>query len=316
MFEIGTINHEGVWTALAVGAAFALALGALRSRKENASTGKVLLLTVLVPLGVAFFSHLMYCLMDAGYIIDSYSPGYLLAFWQSGYMFYGGILGAAVVLLVAGGKQRLKLLDAYAPSAALMIIAARIAEGYAGQGYGEYWFEDAMFFCRFPFMTYDAYYEGWAWALFMAEALVAAVLFVVLLAKKKTWHGDGWLLFLGLYASAQIVLESLRRDEFLRWGFVRIEEVFSGVVILLVLVLYCIKAGKGRTVAKAACFGLFLLMATLCLLLEFATEGRIPFLLFLEVYQCYLVMAAACAVITGCVLWMRHMANSSDVLEA
>lgn len=316
MFEIGMVNHAGVWTALAVGAALALLLGAFRSRKETVPGGVVLLVTVLLPLGVAFFSHLLYCLMDAGYIIDSYSVGYLFFFWQSGYMFYGGILGAALVLLTAGGKQRLALLDAYAPSAALMVAAARIAEGFAGQGYGEYWFEDAMFFCRFPFMTYDAYYEGWAWALFMAEALVAALLFVVLLAKKKTWHGDGWLLFMGLYASAQIVLESLRRDEFLRWGFVRIEEVFSGVVILFVLICYCIKAGKGRTVAKTACFGLFLLMAVLCLLLEFATEGRIPFLLFLEVYQCYLVMAAACAVIAACVLWMRRMAHSSERMEA
>lgn len=316
MFEIGLVNQAGVWTALAVGAVLALALGACRSRKENIPGSRVLLLTVLLPLGTAFFSHLLYCLMDAAYLIDLYSFGYLFAFWQQGYMFYGGILGAALVLLMAGGKQRLALLDAYAPSAALMIAAARIAEGFAGQGYGEYWFEDAMFFCRFPFMTYDAYYEGWAWALFMAEALVAAVLFVVLLLKKKTWHGDSWLLLLGLYASAQIVLESLRRDEFLRWGFVRVEEVFSGVVILLVLVIYCIRAGKGRAVAKTICFVLFLLMATLCLLLEFATEGRIPFLLFLEVYQCYLVMALACAVIAACVLWMRRMAHSSETMEA
>mgnify|MGYP003310251239 CR=1 FL=1 len=57
------------------------------------------------------------------------------------------------------------------------------------------------------------------------------------------------------------------------------------------------------------------LMAVLCLLLEFATEGRIPFLLFLEVYQCYLVMAAACCVIACCVLWMRRICNTSNNLE-
>jgi len=316
MFSIDTVNLPGIWTALLVGAALALLLGALRSRKEAISGGKILAATVLLPLGTTFFSHLMHCLMNAAYVIESNSIGYLFAFWQPGYMFYGGILGAAVVLLLVGGKQRLALLEAYAPSAALMLAAARIAEGFAGQGYGEYWFEEEMFFCRFPFMTYDAYYEGWAWALFMAEALVAVLLMVVLLARKKTWAGDGALLLLGLYAAAQIVMESLRRDEFLRWGFVRIEEVFSGVAILFVLICYCAKAGRGRSAAKTSCFVLFLLMAVLCLLLEFATEGRIPFLLFLEVYQCYLVMAAACAVITGCVLWMRHMANASDVLEA
>jgi len=311
MFEIGVINEPGVWAALAVGAVLALLLGALRGRCKGIAGWRLLVVTVLLPIGVAFFAHLMHCLMDAAYVIESHSFGFLFAFWQPGYMFYGGILGAALVLLMAGGKDRLQLLEAYAPSAALMLAAARIAEGFAGQGYGEYWFEEEMFFCRFPFMTYDAYYEGWAWALFMAEALVAVVLALVLLTRKKTWDGDGALLLLGLYAAAQIVLESLRRDEFLRWGFVRIEEVFSGVAVLLVLICYCIRSGRGKTVSKIACFTVFLLMAVLCLLLEFATEGRIPFLLFLEVYQCYLVMAAACCVIAGCVLWMRRICNNT-----
>ena len=115
------------------------------------------------------------------------------------------------------------------------------------------------------------------------------------------------LLCLGLYACAQVVLESLRRDEFLRWGFVRVEELFSAVLILLVLIIYCVRSGKGRTVGKAICFALFAAMVVLCLLLEFATEGRIPFLLFLEVWQCYAAMACACAVMAGCVLWMRGL---------
>ena len=205
MFEIGVSNVPGLWTALAAGMVLALLLGALLSRKAGLSRRIILAATMLLPLGVAFFAHLLHCLMDAAYVIESHSLGFLFAFWQPGYMFYGGILGAALVLMAVGGKQRLALLEAYAPSAALMLAAARIAEGFAGQGYGEYWFEESMFFCRFPFMIYDTYYEGWAWALFMAEALVAVILLVVLLARKKTWNGDGALLLLGLYAAAQIV---------------------------------------------------------------------------------------------------------------
>ncbi len=315
MFAIGMENPTGIWLSLGIGAVLSLALGWFRARKAGVCNGKIALATVLLPLFAAFFSHLLYCLMDAEYIISSYSFGFLFAFWQQGYMFYGGLLGVALALLLAGGKHRMEMLEAYAPSAALMIAAARIAEGFFGQGYGEYWFEEATFFCRLPFMAYDPYYEGWAWALFMAEALVALCLFAVLLCKKKTWPGDGALLLLGLYASAQIVLESLRRDEFLRWGFVRIEEVFSGVCILFVLICYCIRSGKGRKIGKSVCFAVFLAMAVLCLLLEFATEGRIPFLLFLEVEHCYLAMVGACCVIAGCVLWMRHAANTQSMEE-
>lgn len=163
-------------------------------------------------------------------------------------------------------------------------------------------------------MAFDPYYEDWAWALFVLEALVALGLFVMLLKRKQTWPGDGALLLTGLYASAQIVLESLRRDEFLRWGFVRVEEVASAVVVLAVLVCYCVRAGRGRTLAKAACFGVFALMVVFCLLLEFATEGRIPFLEFLDVNACYIAMAGACLLMGGCVLWMRRICGAKPAV--
>lgn len=313
MFTIGMENTPGVWIALLTGAALALLLGLLRCRR--AGIGKTAAALLLLPLLTAFFSHLLYSLVQVDYILSTYSFGWMFAFWQPGYMFYGGLLGATLALLIAGGSQKGLLLEAFAPSAALMTAAARLAEGFLGQGYGEYWFDDPRWFCRFPFMNYDPYYESWAYAIFMAEAAVAVLLLILLLLKKKTFPGDGWLLFCGLYASAQVVLESLRRDEFLRWGFVRVEEVFSGVVILAVLLIYAIRAGRGRGLAKTLCILVFLAMAVFCLLLEFATEGRIPFLLFLEVYQCYLAMAGACCVMAGCVVWMRRICNTSTKTE-
>ena len=305
MFAIGVENQLFCGAALLVGAGCALGLGWYRCAGTGVSRRKTALATVLLPLFTAFFSHLLYCLADVEYIIYSYSVGYLFAFWEKGYMLYGGLLGAFLALLAVGGGERRTLLEQYAPSAACMIAAVRIAEGFWGQGYGEYWIGES-YFCRFPFMVYDPYYEEWAWALFMLEALVALALFVMLLKRKPTWQGDGALLLMGLYASAQIVLESLRRDEFLRWGFVRVEEVTSAAVVLAVLVCYCLRAGRGKALAKAACFGAYALMVVFCLLLEFATEGRVAFLEFLSVDACYIAMAGACAVMGGCVLWMRR----------
>ena len=312
MFAIGVENQLASGLTLLIGAVLALALGWSRGKKEQVENRKLVLVTVTLPLLTAFFSHLLYCLVNAGDVFYNESIGFVLAFWKRGQMMYGGMLGMMLALVLFGGSSRMQLLEAYAPSAALMTAAARLAEGFAGQGYGEYWFDEPMFFCRFPFMTYDPYYEAWGWALFMAEMLIALVLLWVLLRKKKTWNGDGMLLFLGLYAAAQIVLESLRRDEFLRWGFVRVEELFSAVVILLVLIGYCVRSGKGKTISKTICFAVFLSMVVLCLLMEFATEGRIPFLLFLDVWQCYASMAGACAIMAGCVLWMRGQTIKKD----
>ncbi len=312
MFAIGQENLLGYAVAMLGGSAFALGLGWRRCAKAQIKKRKIILATVLLPLFVAFFSHLLYCLVDVEYTIYSYSFGYLFAFWEKGSMLYGGMLGAVLGLLVIGGKDSLKMLEQYAPSGALMIAVARIGEGFLGQGYAEYWIGESAF-RRFPFMVYDPYYEEWGWALFMLEALIALCLFIFLLKKKVTWQGDGALLLIGLYASAQIVLESLRRDEYLRWGFVRVEEVASAVLVLIVLLCYCLKAVKGKGISKALCFGLYAAMTVFCLLLEFAMEGRVPFLTFLDVNACYAAMAGACALLSASVLWMRHLCNASTI---
>ena len=309
MFTIGMENTQAFWVALIVGGALALALGGLRCAKAGVEGRRVALATVLLPLLAAFFSHLLYGLADLENVLYTYSFGYLFAFWEKGYMLYGGMLGVLLALLLCGGKRRAAMLEAYAPSGALMIAAARVCEGLLGQGYGEY-FTDESALRRFPFMVYDAYYEEWCWALFVLEALVALAIFVWLLCRKPTWRGDGTLLLAGLYAGAQIVLDSLRRDEFLRWGVVRVEEVVSAVVVLGVLIFYCARSPRGKRLQKALCFALYAAMIVLCLLLEFATEGRIPFLLFLDVDACYIAMAVACAALMGCVLWMRRLSNA------
>ncbi len=269
---------------------------------------------MLLPLLTAFFSHLLYCLADMDTLLYSDAYGYLFAFWEPGGMMYGGILGAIVGIALIGGRDRLHMLEQYAPSGALMIAVARIGEGLLGQGYGEYVTEETGF-AHFPFMVYDPYYELWGWALFMLEALVALALLIYLLKRKKTWAGDGALLLLGLYASCQIVLESLRRDEFLRWGFVRVEEVTSAVFVLAVLVCYSIRAGMANRRRSAVGIGVYAVLIVLCLLLEFATEGRIPFLDFLDVSACYIVMAGACSLLCATVLSMHRLARNPNPHE-
>ena len=311
MFAIGVENQLGFAIVMLVGGAVALGLGGVRCRKAGISLGKTALATVAFPLLTLFFAHLLYCLTDLEYTLYTYSAGYLFAFWESGHMVYGGMLGAVLALLLVGGKDFPKLMEQYAPSGAWMIAVTRIGEGLLGQGYGEYATGESAF-NQFPFMVYDPYYEEWGWALFMLEALIALLLFAVLLRKKKSWQGDSALLFMGLYASAQVVLESFRRDEFLRWGFVRVEQLFSVVLILVVLISYGVRSGRGKGVIKALIYALYAAMVTLCILLEFAMEGRIPFLMFLDVDACYLAEGGACLLLACSVLWMRRISAATN----
>ncbi len=307
MFLIGEENLQAALWMLLCGAVLALGVGVMRCAKAGVRCKRTLLCTALLPLCAAFVSHLGYWLCNLPLVLYSYPLGYAAAFWQRGHMMYAALFGALLALVIGGGSERAKVMQAYAPSMALIVLFARLAEGCMGQGYGEYWYGEEGILTRIPFMTYDPYYECWGWALFMAGAAIALILFIVLMTQKPAFDGDGMLLFFGLYAAAQVVLESLRRDEFLRWGFVRVEELLSAVVLLTVLILYWVRTGKARAVCKASLMALFVAMVVFCLLLEFATEGRIPFLVFLDVWHCYALMAVACMVNAACVVCMRRM---------
>jgi len=75
-----------------------------------------------------------------------------------------------------------------------------------------------------------------------------------------------------------------------------------------VLILYWVQSGRGKTVQKSLLMAVFIAMVVFCLLLEFATEGRIPFLVMLDVWHCYALMAVTCVVNAACILSMRRMA--------
>ncbi len=311
MFLIGQRNFPGLAICLCIGLIAALLFGMSRAGRAGVNKKRIAAVTALAPLCAMFVSHLLHGLVTAGETLYEHSVWYLLAFWKEGGTVTGAVLGVILAICLLGGKEKWKLLDCYAPGGALMLAAAALGKGFLGQGYGEYLWDES-FFMRFPFAVYDADYEAWAWALFLLEMLIALALVIMALRKKPLWQGDGALLVLGLFFSVRIVLESLRRDEFLRWGFVRVEELFAALWVLAALIAYCVKAGPGRLLSKLSCFAAYTALFVFCLLLEFATEGRIDFLLFLDVTGCYTAMALCCAAMAGCVWWMRSLTKPKE----
>ena len=308
LFTIGEMNAAGFWAALITGAALSLFLGLCRARRAGISAcscGWFALLSVV--LGV-LCSHVGYCLMRLDYVLNEAGAQFFLTFDEGGYMMWGGIAGVVLAAFLScrlQGRASLSLLDAAAPAGGLMIAAVRIAEGFAGQGYGEYIFDEG-FFCVFPFAAYDPLFEAWAWLVFVPEALWALVCgLIVLFSRKEDRPGGQALLLTGLYAAAQIVFESLRRDEFLRWGFVRGSQLLSAAAVLAVLILFFLRVSKGFALRKTLCFAGYAAMITSVVLLEFATEKRIPFLTFLEIEGCYAAMAVCCLILMACIHGMR-----------
>ena len=316
-FTIGSVQIQVYGLLLAVGVAAAICWAMARCRGMKEHTVLCFALFAL-PLGF-LLARLGQCLVSQGWYL--FRENYFFNFRRGGFMLYGALGGTVLAAWIASKIPRQsfgRLLDAVSAPGMLVIAVCRFAEGIIGVGYGramEDWFdpwgeftffpmEDPEPLLRFPFGIPD-YYGDYHFSIFLLEGL-AAVIFLLILARKRTdTPGALFLLGLILYAGAQTTLESLRADSLPKWGFVRVNQLLSGVTLALALGL-CTrqlrKAGKpfpaGAWIAFAACLGMILAM-------EFALEKKILFLQWMRMDLCYLVMALSSLglILIGFRLW-------------
>lgn len=318
-FQIGTLPVYSFGLILASAALAALILMVFTGKKEGLKSGTVSWFAVwVIPLAV-LCARIGYCLTSLDWIMEQ-GFSFFLAFTRGGYMLYGAVLGGLLAAWIAGRcshENPVRILDSAAAPASLLIIVGRLAEPLVGLGYGhniEEWFdpwaeksmvawEDPSLLYRYPLGTED-YYGDWNFGIFLPEALTALVLLVVLLCLRPRKSGGKTLLLLTGYASGQIIWESMRQDEVLRWGFVRASQLLSAVTLVIVLII-CWKnlSAPHRKISGLICrlSGMVLLCGVI-IAMEFALEQKISFLTWMRMDLCYIVMALCCAGFLGILL--------------
>ncbi|MBR3740179.1 MAG: prolipoprotein diacylglyceryl transferase [Clostridia bacterium] len=190
------------------------------------------------------------------------------------FSFFGGGVGVvlAIVLTAKCTGQKVKpFLSAFAPCGALLAAGFRAAEFFQGMlGAGSYMESSA--FTRFPFAVANQWGE-WHLAVFSLEALAALIIALVFALGKREDSVPGLHLERTVFylCVTQIFFESLR-NQCMRWGFVRIEQVLCGVTVVGLIVYGCFKA-KGIAGFKRfwpACCSL--LCVALIVLVEFGLD--------------------------------------------
>lgn len=298
---------------LAAAVVLALLLMLLTEKRNGLETGTILLFAGLaIPLCI-LMGRAAFWLCSLDWIKNSE-----LSFWDFlgtgySYMLYGALAGGIVAAFLTARIRRVpagKIADAAAAPAALLIAVGRFAEYTIDAGFGtsiltwfdpeESWsmisWEDPEFICRFPFAVQN-YYGTWRFAINLWEGLAAILFVVVLLRLKNCRNGGKATLLLGMYAACQIVFESMRKDEVIIWGFVMANQLISMILLLGLLVLCWVKLPKAQRSGKelAGRLGLMLLGAGVIMLMEFALDQKINFLLWMRADLTYLIMAASCA---------------------
>ena len=316
LWTVGGMSFSPYAGFIAAGVLLGIVVFLIRGRKEKAGA---LALTVLlaVPLGLlgarAFYVLARFDEFAAEFGFDSFfrarNPEYAIWGAANGAGLWGAVGGAALGALLAGkctGTKVSRLLDAMAPAGALGIVLSRLGEFSIGEGIGPTVTEEAFAF--FPLAVINEW-EEWNYAVFLLESLTALILFCFLLRRDDRWRdGDRARAFLLIYSACQIVLEALRRDNFLRWLFVRVSQVTAAVVLLGLLVFGILRWARrpaNKRISRRSvvtCCTVFVLLAGVVVLLEFgidkSAELSIPLAYLLE---------AGCAAGMGAAVWRVAM---------
>lgn len=282
-----------------------------KKRALRSDTAEVFALLAL-PLGL-IGARLFYCLCRLS-LYREMGLVNMLRLWDGGFALWGAAGGAVLAAVLTAKITRqpaLKLLDALAAPAALTIALCRFAELASGEGIGPE--VEIAFFQHFPFAVFDADWEVWFWAVCILEGVVGLVICGVLLSRRVTVPGKQAKLFFILYCSSQILLESLRRDQYLRWLFVRVSQLTAALVLggMMFWALYrWVKAPAGQRMPKKRLivnWVAFLAGVGICIAMEFAVDKAA----FMPDWLCYTIMLACC-VMFGCTSYQLLTKGTSE----
>ena len=233
--------------------------GVLITLLRKKETGPVL---PFVILGALLFSHMWWVFFcPPGYDAETGTALLMLRIWEGGYTLYGALFGGLLGAAVGAKLSKLDLLDtldAMTPGACIMLILCRIGEYFSLQGYGEVVSDEGLWVLPISFLTYeeaDWGYQEWRYAVWAWEAFAALVLLVLLLCARRARRGKQTAVLVTGLGLSQILLEQMRRDDFVRLNpFVRFTQIAAllSLIAVLVLFVYRRRPGWGKILASFA----------------------------------------------------------------
>ena len=221
--------------ALTIGILIVLVVLCILNRKDTSLHGALLWTAVLaIPFGL-IGARLVYCLVNINYYLNAISaPEAMLKVWEGGLSLCGALAGVTLAGVIAAKLAHAPVgatLYACFPALYSLTGIAAVACMVAKVGYGPELPES--------FFTIEI---GGVPRLFTAGLRLiipsAVMLIVAPHVKKSTLSaGHRFAMYAFLYGSVMILLESLRKDGHMVWGFVHAEMVFD-LCIMLPALLY------------------------------------------------------------------------------
>lgn len=226
---------------LTIGAVLAIALMFYLNRKQPVLRPALLWTSALaVPFGL-IGARLVYCAVNISFFLkDIAAPEAMLKIWEGGLSLSGALIlvGLAGVIGARLGKAPIsQVLHAAVPAMYVLIFTAATACIVIGTGYGP----------ELPGSFFTVSIDGvarldTAWLLIVTVSVMMII--ATLRMQKANLPADlRFALYAFLYGSVMILLESLRRDGHMVWGFVHAEMIFD-LCFALPALLYLARTKK------------------------------------------------------------------------
>ncbi len=256
LFEIPLFGGLRIYTyGVLVALAFVLGIAwaSREAKKSGISSDFVMDLAFYIVLSALIGSRILYIIVDWKRYVEH--PLDVIKIWEGGLVFYGGLIAATLTSLYYVRKKKLGFLqvaDVFMPGVALGHAIGRLGCFAAGCCFGR---EAPGFFLSvvYPPSRYTLAPTGIPLIpiqLFEAAAELAIFLVLIGVRRKKTFHGQVFLVYLILYSLGRATLETFRGDTvrgFLIPGLVSTSQFISGCLILVALFVYrALRKKSGR----------------------------------------------------------------------
>ena len=226
-FEIGPLTIHFYGVIIAVGLMLAVIYGMRRSKEFGLKSDDILDGVLwIVPFAI-ICARLYYCIFQW----DSYktSPISILYIWEGGLAIYGGVIGAALGIIVFSKIKKISI------GALLDVVSIGFLIGQSIGRWGNFMNREAFgapteFFLRMGLMNKLTAQVEYYHPTFLYESAWNAVGFVLLhlLSKRRQYDGQVALGYAAWYGLGRAMIEGLRMDS-LYWGPFRVSQMLAAV---------------------------------------------------------------------------------------
>ena len=244
ILELGPLSIHFYGLIIACGLLLAVWYGLRRSREFGFTQDHIIDGVLwIVPFAI-LCARLYYCIFqweDGGYAANPIS---ILYIWEGGLAIYGGVLGAAIGIIVYCKVRRLSI------PALLDVVSIGFLIGQSMGRWGNFFNREAFGAATESFFRmglFNKWTQSWEYyhPTFLYESVWNAVGFVLLhfLSKKRRYDGQVALGYAAWYGLGRVMIEGLRVDS-LYWGPFRVSQVLAGLSLLAagtVLIVMCFK---------------------------------------------------------------------------